>query len=64
MKYNVVYTIEEKYVADIEADSIQEAMNKAKAKYLNVDFKTKLDSSCNRIMVCDENGFWDLEVIK
>ena len=64
MKYSVIYTIDEKYVAEVEADSIQEAMNKAKDRYYNADFKTEQDTSCNRIMVYDENGFWDLAVIK
>lgn len=62
MKYNVTYTIEEDYEMVIEANSMQEAMSKAKDKYLSADFKTKQVHNLNKIMflIKTDSGIWQL----
>ena len=38
MKYYVTYAIDARFVAKVEADSIEEAMEKAENEYMDADF--------------------------
>lgn len=55
MKYYVTYKIDARYVAAVEADSLEEAMKKAEYKYYDADFGEARDIDGEAIMVEDEN---------
>lgn len=38
MKYYVTYAVDARFVAKVEADSIEEAMEKAEVEYMDDDF--------------------------
>lgn len=38
MKYYVTYRIDARFVAEVEADNLEEAMKKAEYKYYDADF--------------------------
>ena len=56
MKYYVTYRIEARYVAEVEADSLEEAMDKAEAEYIDADFGEAEDISGHEVLVEDEKG--------
>ena len=56
MKYYVTYKIEARYVAKVEADSLEMAMKKAEIKYLDADFGMAQDIDGEAIIVENENG--------
>lgn len=56
MKYYVTYKIDARYVAEVEADSLEEAMKKADSAYYDADFGAAEDIDAERIIIEDENG--------
>lgn len=56
MKYYVTYKVEARYIAEVEADSLEEAMREAESKYIDADFGEAIDIDGEAIMAEDENG--------
>lgn len=56
MKYYVTYRIDARFVAEVEADNLEEAMKKAEYKYYDADFGVARDIDGEAIIVEDENG--------
>lgn len=56
MKYYVTYRIDARYIAEVEADSLEEAMNKAESEYVDANFGEAEDIDGEAIIVEDENG--------
>lgn len=56
MKYYVTYKIDARYVAEVEANSLEEAMKKAELEYIDADFGVASDIDSETIVVEDENG--------
>lgn len=56
MKYYITYKIEARYIAEVEADNLEEAMKKAESKYLDADFGEAGDIDREMIVVEDEKG--------
>lgn len=56
MKYYVTYKIEARYIAEIDADSLEEAMEKADSEYIDADFGVAEDIDGESIIVENENG--------
>lgn len=56
MKYYVTYKVEARYIAEVEADSLKEAMEKAESEYIDADFGVAEDIDSEAIIVEDENG--------
>lgn len=55
MKYYVTYKIDARYIAEVEANSIEEAMKKAEYKYYDADFGVARDIDGEVIMIEDES---------
>ena len=56
MKYYVKYKVEAKYVAEVEADTLEEARKKASEDFSDADFGVAEDIDGEDIVVEDENG--------
>ena len=56
MKYYVTYKIDARFVAEVEADTVEEAMDKAEGAYMDADFGVAEDIDGEAIIVEDENG--------
>lgn len=56
MKYYVTYKIDARYIAEVEAENIEEAKEKAEDKYLGADFGVAEDIDGEAIIIEDENG--------
>ena len=56
MKYYVTYKIDARFIAEVEADSIEEAMDKAEDAYMDADFGVAEDIDGESIIVEDEKG--------
>ena len=56
MKYYITYKIEARYVAEVEADNLKQAMKKAESEYLDADFGEAEDIDGEMIAVEDEKG--------
>lgn len=56
MKYCITYSFRARYSAEVEADSLEEAMEKAEIEYCDADFGMAKDIDGNVIFVEDENG--------
>ena len=56
MKYYVTYKLEARYIAEVEADNLEEAMKKADEEYLSADFGVATDIDGEKIIIEDENG--------
>ena len=56
MKYYVIYKLEARYIAEVEANDFEEAMQKAESEYLDADFGAAEDIDGEKIIVEDENG--------
>ena len=54
MKYYITYKIEARYVAEVEADNLKQAMKKAESEYLDADFGEAGDIDGEMIVVEDE----------
>ena len=56
MKYYITYKIEARYIAEVEADNLEEAMKKAESEYFDADFGEAGDIDGEMIVVEDEKG--------
>ena len=56
MKYYVTYKIDARYIAEVEAENIEEAKQKAEVKFLDADFGEAEDIDGEAIIVEDNNG--------
>lgn len=56
MKYYITYKFEARYVAEVEADNLEEAMKEAESEYIGADFGAAEDIDGEAIIVEDENG--------
>ena len=56
MKYYVTYKVEARYLAEVEADSLEEAMENAESEYMDAYFGEGYDIDGEAIIVEDENG--------
>lgn len=56
MKYYVTFKIEARYVAEVDAENLEEAMQKAEDSYLNADFGVASDIEGEKIIAEDETG--------
>lgn len=56
MKYYVTYKIDARYIAEVEAENLEEAMKKAESEYINADFGQAEDIDGEMIIVEDDNG--------
>ena len=56
MKYYVTYRIDARYIAEVEADSLEEAKRKADEEWCDADFGAAQDIDGEPIIVEDENG--------
>lgn len=56
MKYYVTYKVESRYIAEVEADNLKEAIEKAESEYIDADFGVAEDIDGEAIIVEDENG--------
>ena len=63
MKYYITYKIDAKYVAEVEADSIDEAIEIANEEFFEADFGDAEDIDGKVVMTeCDNNG--DISAVK
>lgn len=56
MKYYVTYRFGARYIAEVEANSVEEARKKADQEFCNADFGDAEDIDGENIMVEDEDG--------
>ena len=56
MKYYVTYKINARYIAEVEAENIEEAKQKAEGKFSDADFGEAEDIDGEAIIVEDNNG--------
>ena len=56
MKYYITYKVEARYIAEVEADNLKEAMKKGQYEYFDADFGVARDIDAEAIMIEDENG--------
>ena len=56
MKYYVTHKIEARYIAEVEANNLEEALKKAEEKYYDADFGEAEDIDGKAIIIEDENG--------
>lgn len=56
MTYYVSYKIDARYIAEVEANSLEEAMEKAEESYMEADFGVAQDINGEPIIVEDESG--------
>lgn len=56
MKFYVTYKIEARYVAEVEAENIEEAKVKAESEYIDANFGVAADIEGEPIIVEDEKG--------
>ena len=61
MKYCVTYRIDARYITEVEADSLQEALDKAYDEYIGADFGEARDIDGEVVFVEDENDVCVLE---
>lgn len=55
-KYYVSYQIDARYVAEVEADSLDEAIRRSKEKFCDADFGEASDIDGNPVTVEDADG--------
>lgn len=55
-KYWVTYKVEARYIAEVEADDIEEAKKKAESDYIDADFGEAKDIDGEPIIIEDEKG--------
>lgn len=56
MKYYVNYTVEARYIAEVEADSLEEAMELAQDKFFEANFGEAEDIDGDVIYIEDNDG--------
>lgn len=55
-KYWVTYKVEARYIAEVDADDIEEAKKKAESEYIDADFGEAEDIDGEPIIIEDEKG--------
>ena len=58
MRYYVTYRIDARYITEVEADSLQEALEKADEEYLDANFGEARDIDGEPVLVEDENEIY------
>lgn len=63
MKYNVTFKVDARYVAEVEAENIEEARKKATDSFRDADFGGAEDVDGEEVIVEDEDGnyVWEKE---
>ena len=56
MKYYVTYKVEARYIAEVEADSLEEARKRSNEKFSDANFGDAEDIDGEDIIVEDEDG--------
>ena len=56
MTYDVTFKVEARFEASVDADSIEEAMQKAQGRFADADFGETVDIEGEPIIIEDENG--------
>ena len=56
MRYWVTYKIDARFVAEVEASSLEEALEQAESEYMDADFGAAGDIDGEAIIVEDANG--------
>jgi len=56
MKYYVNYCINARYVAEVDAEDVEDAKRKAYGEYIDADFGMAADIDGEIISIEDENG--------
>ena len=56
MKYYVTYKVEARYIAEVEANNLEEARKKASEEFFDADFGVAEDIDGEDIIIEDENG--------
>ena len=56
MRFYVTYKIEARYVAEVEAENVEEAKKKAESKFFDANFGEAEDIEGDAIVVEDNNG--------
>lgn len=56
MKYYVTFKVDARYIAEVDADDIEEAKEKAQYSFEEADFGVAEDIEGESIIVEDENG--------
>lgn len=56
MTYYVTYRIDARYIAEVEADSLEEAKIMAEDEFYNADFGHAEDIEAEQVCIEDENG--------
>lgn len=56
MKYYVTYKVDARYIAEVEADSVEEARKKANQEFVDADFGDAEDIDGEDIIIEDEDG--------
>lgn len=56
MKYYVTYRIEARYIAEVEANDVEEARKRANEEFCEADFGVAEDINGENIIVEDEDG--------
>ena len=62
MKYYVTYYVDARYVAEVEADNLEEAKVKAEECYLDADFGVAESIDGEIVIVEDEDGNYVYEI--
>ena len=61
MKYYVTYRIDARYIAEVDADSLEDAMMKSADEWCSADFGVAEDIDGEVVVVEDENGNYIFE---
>lgn len=56
MKYYVTFSIDARYIAKVEADSVEEAIDEARLRFYDADFGEAEDINGKELIVEDERG--------
>lgn len=56
MTYYITFKVEARFEASVDADSIEEAMQKAQGRFADADFGEAVDIEGEPIIIEDENG--------
>ena len=56
MKYYVTYKINARYIVEVEADNIDDALDKAEYEFIDADFGESEDICGEPVVVEDQNG--------
>ena len=55
-KYYVTFRVEARYVAEVEAENLEDALKEAEAQYIDADFGEARDIDGEKILAEDEDG--------